>query len=454
MAGAGWFVAGALAAAVVTAWASRRRNRAAVARAAAAVARVADVAAEESPDAWPRGWDEVAAAARRTRRTILDREEATESRLRDLQAILYSTTSGFIAMDPLHRVLDLNPAAARWLQADPATARGRLVQEVARHPELNRFLDDAFDATAPIERVLRVAAAPLGDAGPLSLRAASEPLRDATGRAVGLLVSLQDVTRVERLESLRSEFVANVSHELRTPITSIKGYVETLLQIGVEEPERVRRFLEIVKRNADRLSSLVEDLLALASLEQAETEERPELAIGPVGGEAIVRTVVDLLGPTADARRIRIDERIDPAVSVLANATLAEQALSNLLSNAIRYSPEGSRVTLSVRGREGMGELAVADEGPGIAPRHLDRIFERFYRVDKARSSSMGGTGLGLALVKHIAQALGGRVEVESVLGAGSRFAILLPLTPPSNASPSNRSPSNTSPSNTPLTGS
>ena len=183
-----------------------------------------------------------------------------------------------------------------------------------------------------------------------------------------------------------------------------------------------------MQRNAARLSALVEDLLALASLEQAHSEASPELELRELRAADVVRGVIELLGPAADARRIRLESSIDEAVVVRANATLAEQALSNLVSNAIRYSPEGSRVTLAVRSAGALAELSVTDEGPGIAAKHLERIFERFYRVDKARSSSLGGTGLGLAIVKHIAQALGGRVEVSSELGAGSRFSIFLPL--------------------------
>jgi two-component system, OmpR family, phosphate regulon sensor histidine kinase PhoR len=378
-------------------------------------------------------WDRIAIAGRRALRVIAERDRAAASRLQELEAILYSTGSGFAALDAAHRVLDLNPAAAAWLGVSSSGAKGRLVQEVCRQPELNRFLDDAFEAKGTFERTIEITAP-----RPLILRAIGEPLRYSGGRTFVLLLSLQDVTRIRRLESLRSEFVANVSHELRTPITSIKGYVDTLLQVGLDDPTRARKFLEIVQRNTARLSALVEDLLALASLEQIRSDDSHGLEISTIRAGDIVNGVIELLGPAAEARGIRLLRDIDESISVLANATLAEQALSNLVSNAIRYSPDGSRVTLSVRpaarGGEArdsgasMAEFSVTDEGPGIGPKHLERIFERFYRVDKARSSSMGGTGLGLAIVKHIAQALGGSVEVKSELGAGSRFSILLPI--------------------------
>ena len=341
------------------AWRIRARQRAD--RIAQTIERLGEQVTEEDfgrlQDSLAAPWDRIAVAGRRALRAIAARERAAAVRLQDLEAILYSTASGFIAIDPRHRVLDINPAAAQWLGTDLTKARGRLMQEVARLPELNRFLDDAFGAPDSIERTLQCAGTP-----PLLLRAMSEPLRDATGRAVGMLVSLQDVTRMHRLETLRSEFVANVSHELRTPITSIKGYVETLLQVGSEDPARVRKFLEIVQRNATRLSSLVEDLLALASLEQVPSSEGHGLEIGPIRAAEIARGVSELLGPPADARRIRVELKVDDSVLVLANTTLAEQALSNLLSNAIRYSPEGSRVTLGVRRVGEMGELSVPTE--------------------------------------------------------------------------------------------
>ncbi len=377
----------------------------------------------------PESWQELAAAGRRAVREVAQRESSLAARVRDLEAILHSTGSGFIAVDPTHRVLDLNPAAAEWLHASRDEARGRLVQEIARHPELNRFLNDAVTRREPLERTIRLAGPPDRE-----LRVMSEPLRDAAGRTLGLLLSLQDVTHLRRLESLRSEFVANVSHELRTPITSIKGYIETLLQVGTDDPARARKFLEIVHRNTVRLSSLVEDLLSLASLEQLGGE--PEsLEMAELAAREIVDAVVELLGPAAEAKRIALRVEADASVRVRANRTLVEQAVANLLSNAIRYSPEDTTVTLGVRALGEECEISVRDEGPGIAKRHRERIFERFYRVDRSRSTAAGGTGLGLAIVKHIANAHGGHVDVESEIGAGSRFALNLPRVPTSAAS-------------------
>ena len=374
-------------------------------------------------DQLPGSWREIPVAAARAARTVESARSSLAARVRDLEAILQSTAAGFIAIDPTHRVLDLNQAAATWIGVERTHARGRLVQEVARHPQLNRLLDDAMARAQPVERTVRLE-------GPTAreLHALSEPLRDAAGRTLGLLLSLQDVTQLRRLEGLRSEFVANVSHELRTPITAIKGYVETLLQVGTDDPARARKFLEVVQRNTLRLSNLVEDLLALASLEQTTGVDGHHLELVAVSASEILNEALLLLGPTAEAKSIRLQTAGDLRLRMLANRTLLEQAIVNLLSNAIRYSPEKTTVTLAAREVRGVCELSVQDEGPGIAGRHLERIFERFYRVDRSRSSAAGGTGLGLAIVKHIAQAHGGSVEVQSELGAGSRFALLIPI--------------------------
>jgi len=325
----------------------------------------------------------------------------------------------------------LNGAGASMLGVAVEGARGRLLPEVARHPALNRFVSEAIGRSESSEAELELEGRPTR-----SVRATAEPLRDPTGRSLGVLVSLQDITRIRRLESLRSDFVSNVSHELRTPITAIKGYVETLLQIGSDDPVRVRKFLEVVQRNTTRLSNLVEDLLALASLEQDSVGDRNAIEMHPVSAASIVQDVCEQLAPHAEARRIRLERTSTPGLRVVVNRVLAEQALANLVSNAARYAKEGTRVRIHARELDAASaEFAVTDEGPGIAPKHLERIFERFYRVDRSRArgptgsglADGGGTGLGLAIVKHIAQVHGGRVEVESTLGVGSTFRLVLP---------------------------
>jgi two-component system phosphate regulon sensor histidine kinase PhoR len=376
---------------------------------------------------WPSELEAVAAAGRRAVAAGQERARALSARVLELEAILRSTTDGVLALDMRQRVLDLNPAAERLLGVVAGTARGRLLQESTRYPDLNRFVSKALLAETECEGDLR-----FEGNHPREIRAIGTPLRDAGGRMIGLLLSLQDITRLRRLESLRSEFVANVSHELRTPITAIKGYVETLLQVGTEDRVQLQRFLEIVQRNAQRLSALVEDLLDLASLEQAGADAKPRLEAASIDAALLVQEVREQLTPAAEARRVAIEAHVPAELRVVAHRLLVEQALMNLVSNAIRYSPEGGTVEISVRTRvdgpaQAFVEFAVRDCGPGIAPVHHERIFERFYRVDRARSRAQGGTGLGLAIVKHIAQLHGGRVELDSAIGEGSVFRFLVP---------------------------
>jgi two-component system phosphate regulon sensor histidine kinase PhoR len=224
---------------------------------------------------------------------------------------------------------------------------------------------------------------------------------------------------------MRSEFAANVSHELRTPITNIKGYVETLLQIDDAEPAQTRRFLEIVHRNTVRLSGIVEDILTLAFLE--EPEAKHALPLDPIAVVDIAQQVVEDLGSAAAARGMQLVICGKKDARVVGNRSLLEQALANFVSNAIKYSAEGTTVKIEISEEAASLRISVSDSGPGIAPKHLPRIFERFYRIDKARSRTQGGTGLGLAIVKHIATIHGGRVEAASDLGQGSRFSLILP---------------------------
>ena len=224
---------------------------------------------------------------------------------------------------------------------------------------------------------------------------------------------------------MRSEFAANVSHELRTPITNIKGYVETLLQVGIEDPQQRQKFLEIVHRNTVRLSGIVEDILTLAFLE--EPESRHTLTRESVSMNKITAQVIEDLELTAQAKNVRLDLLAPQDIHVFVNRSLAEQALANLVSNAIKYSPADARVKIEVALGDRCARITVEDTGPGIASKHLPRIFERFYRVDKARARTQGGTGLGLAIVKHIATIHGGRVELTSELGRGCRVSLYLP---------------------------
>ncbi len=339
-------------------------------------------------------------------------------------AILRSMEEGVIALDREQRVLNINRFAESMLGVDAESARGRLLQEVARQSALNRFVADAFAGESVAMREFEFQ----GETRRV-VRGAASALRDEDGEPAGLLLVLSDITQLRRLEGMRSDFAANVSHELRTPITNIVGYAENLLEDDLADPEQARRFIKVIAENASRLGAIVEDMLALTRLERPGSHasfETASSALLPVVESACAQL-------RKEAERKKIDLRVEVPEDAWAeiNQPLVEQAVVNLVSNALKYSPSSSSVTVAagparLREQEGV-RIAVIDEGPGIEARHLPRVFERFYRVDKGRSRDQGGTGLGLAIVKHIALLHKGEVGVESELGKGSTFFILLP---------------------------
>jgi two-component system phosphate regulon sensor histidine kinase PhoR len=335
------------------------------------------------------------------------------------EAVLGSMIEGVLAIDARQRIVGMNRAAADLLGIDLDDVIRRPLQEVVRNPDLRRFALLAIDCREPVEDDLVLRAA-----RDRTIRLRGTALRDLSGEG-GAVIVLNDVTDMQRLENVRRDFVANVSHELKTPVASIKGFVETLLDGAVDDPGNSRRFLEIVNRQADRLASIIEDLLALSRIEQSEGIGNLPLETIPI---AEVFTAVEAdCRPRAEDRSITFESDCPAALTAAVNPPLVEQAVINLVDNAIKYSEAGGHVRLAAR-REG-AELViqVRDRGTGIAAEHLPRLFERFYRVDKARSRKLGGTGLGLSIVKHIVQAHGGGIIVESTPGIGSTFTIRLP---------------------------
>ncbi len=230
----------------------------------------------------------------------------------------------------------------------------------------------------------------------------------------------------EDLARMRQEFVANVSHELKTPITLIKGFVETLMDGAKDDPIELERFLRIIQTHADRLDAIIEDLLSLSRIEQDQDNAR--ITFETVRLKSVFDRVIQSCELAIKQKNIVVISACPDEIVCQANPALLEQALINLLDNAIKYGPAKSTVALSCRKSKGEIQISVADEGRGIEEKHLPYIFQRFYRVDKGRSRKEGGTGLGLAIVKHIIQAHGGQIEVESELDKGSIFTISLPI--------------------------
>lgn len=365
---------------------------------------------------------ELAALARTMNQMAAQLQERIDAVIRqrnEFETVLASMVEGVVAIDLQGRIMSFNAAFTRMLAVPAGPVKGRDIHEIIRdrgfHQLLaesavqNRLVQGDFVVRQPVERVFDTHCVPLAG------------LADVPA---GTLVVLHDVTRVRRLENVRQDFVANVSHEIRTPLTAIKGFVETLM-MAAEDPEERRRFLDIIQRHVNRLDDILEDLLALARLEQRGEGATVTLETTPLRG--VIETAVQLVQWKADARGVRLALDCPPEITARLDATLLEQALINLIDNAVKYSPEKETVHIAAVQTDGELQIRVRDHGPGIPQKYQPRIFERFFRVDKARSRKIGGTGLGLAIVKHISQVHGGWVSLESSSWRGSTFTIHLP---------------------------
>jgi len=338
------------------------------------------------------------------------------------QAIFSSMIEGVIAVDRDERIISMNQAAGRIVGARPGEATGRTIPEVIRNAELLRFAARAVESDQPIEGEVALET----DRGWRHLQTQGTVLRDLEGRAVGAVIVLHDVTRLRQLESMQRDFVANVSHELKTPITSIRGFLETLNEGAIEEPDHARRFLQIMSRQADRLEAIIEDLLMLSRLErdgESDQVEREEVKIHRI----LEAAVADC---RARAEEAAVEVVLDCPATLMGfvNSRLLEQAVVNLVDNAIKYSGRQTVVTVTAQEENDQVVIRVIDQGPGIERKHHAKLFDRFYRVDKGRSRMMGGTGLGLAITRHIALVHRGTVRIDSTPGQGSTFSIHIPV--------------------------
>lgn len=352
---------------------------------------------------------------------LKDRIQSVEDQRRRQEALLTSMAEAVVAVDSDESILLLNRAAARLFGVDAKNAQGKPLQLVIRNDSLQRIVTRALDGEFTELDEVVVPGRPYK-----FLQAHAEPLRSTFGSNIGTLVVMNDVSKLRRLEGIRKDFVANVSHELKTPITSIKGFVETLRDGAFEDEESREKFLGIVSKEADRLTSIIEDLLSLSRVE--EDTDHGRIAVERCSLSQLLHSAIRACEPKAAERSAHIRFECDDNISLDANSRLLEQAVINLVDNAIKYSDEGSELIVWGEENESGVSIKVTDRGPGIDAEHQARLFERFYRVDKARSRQMGGTGLGLAIVKHIAQAHGGDVSIDSKVGYGSTFTIKIPL--------------------------
>ncbi len=440
-----WLLAlAALAATVIALAAARIATR----RMARPIEELAAQAARMASSPWgrpevflPRNWREpaeimaLAAALTRMAAELSARMAAAKKQSQEFAAILESMKDAVFALDAELAITMANKAAAELTGASDRPIVGRNLLEALRSGDLYALTSECRDTGerksgvyalyTSGERWYRAHAAPLPSGVP-GTSGSSDPFPKQ-----GVVLALSDITEMRRLEKVRKEFVANVSHELRTPIQLIQGFSETLIAEKPDEPEQERHFLEIIRRNAERMGSIVDDLLSLARLEQ---DAGSWLALAHVRVWEIVGAAVEAVEAvyeTAVGMKPSITRSVAENLVAVVNAGLVEQALLNLLDNAVKYSPPGSRIHISAEAWEGMAVFRVKDSGPGIPPRDLSHIFERFYRVDKARSRTSGGTGLGLAIVRHIALIHGGTVSVSSELGHGSTFMFSIPIAGP-----------------------
>ncbi len=348
-----------------------------------------------------------------------DRIRTVVQQKNEQTAVLASMVEGVVAVDSEQRLLNINQAAAGMFNVDPGRVRNRPISEVVDNRLLHEFIlkilggRQAVDGEIVLHEEQKI------------LQCQGTPLLDSQGNFIGALAVFHDQTRLRKLEDLRREFVSNVSHELKTPITTIKGFVETLLDGDLNEVEDTRKFLGIISRHSDRLNAIIEDLLSLSRIEREEESAGIELEPGAV--REVLLCAMQGCEIKARDKKITLELTCDSKLRARINPPLLEQAVVNLIDNALKYSDPGGTVKITGVTDGGEVQIRVLDRGCGIPPGHHERIFERFYRVDKARSRNLGGTGLGLAIVKHIAVTHSGSVSVQSAPGEGSLFVIHLP---------------------------
>ena len=353
---------------------------------------------------------EIEASQRKQQQTSLD-DKAQQ------QVLFNSMLEGLLLLDRSRKIYLVN-RAFKNLFGLKTELRGKTIVEALRLHELDELIRRVEAEQQVLDYEIK-----LPDLNERWLQVNAAVITNAAGERDGTILVFRDLTRLKQLERTREEFVANVSHELRTPLSLIKGYVETLLDGARDNPEVAERFLKIIERNANRLDLLIQDLLTISALES----EKIKLNLLPVKIRALAEKVLTDLNAKAENKNVELVNDV-PELTANGDVNRLDQVIANLVDNAIKYGrAQGSVVVGGKKLDDGRLEIFVRDDGPGIPPEAIDRVFERFYRVDKARSRDQGGTGLGLSIVKHIVQAHGGDVRVESELGKGATFFFTVP---------------------------
>lgn len=351
--------------------------------------------------------------AERLKKSVQELDDRTTK----MEAILRGMVDGVLAVDNAGRIMLVNPVAEKIFNINMRDVTGRHLIEVVRNYELNEFINTSLTkGTVSFKELILLP-------GEQILRVHISPIKDYSGRTLGIVAVMRDITELRKLEKVRSDFVANVSHELRTPLTSIKGFVETLIDGAYKDPNLARRFLNIIDFETGRLYRLINDLRDLSQLETNQIKLNMENVRLP----AIIEEIMMIFNTRLEEKKLGFSTHFPENLpAVKADPDWLRQIFINLVDNAIKYTPPGGKVWIEAVEKGGFVKIQVCDTGIGIPEQDIPRLFERFYRVDKARSRQEGGTGLGLSIVKHIIKSLGGQIKVESKVGRGSKFIFLL----------------------------
>lgn len=348
---------------------------------------------------------------------LVEKMQILEKQSHQLEAILRSMAEGVIAVDKETRIISINPSIAKMFNLDKKSAEGVFFLEAIRNSDLFELMSVSLKEASfvskeivlewPVQRVLKINTSPIFEKEEVN----------------GCLMVIHDITEIKRLERMRSDFVANVSHELKTPLTSIKGFVETLLEEAFEDRENSINFLKIIHEHTNRINRIINDLLDLSSFESKTISLEKETF--PL--KSFVEEIISGLRAQLREKKVKVEVNIALNLNINADKDKLRQVLVNLLSNAIKFNKENGEIKIYAEPDKEFTKITVEDSGIGIPEKDIPRIFERFYRVDKARSRQLGGTGLGLSIVKHITELHGGKVGVESTEGLGSKFWFTLP---------------------------
>ncbi|HBE80716.1 MAG TPA: PAS domain-containing sensor histidine kinase [Firmicutes bacterium] len=347
-------------------------------------------------------------------------------RMEEIQAILASMSEGVVATDITGQISLINPAARELFNLNPGEGVGEFPYKVFPDSELSDIFHQVYVKGYPQEREIiwpgvmeRV----------LQLRLA--PIRDDVNEVRGVVAVIGDVTKLRQLETMRKDFVANVSHELKTPLTSIKGFIETLIDGAINQRETALKFLTIIYQETERLNNIIHDLLDLSKMESGKTELKKK----PINLNRLVEDIIVTVESRLREKNLELKRELQATI-IHGDEDLLREVIINLLDNAIKYTPEDGSIQIGTHETSDGVVFYIKDNGLGVPKESLARLFERFYRVDKGRSRAMGGTGLGLSIVKHIIERHGGKVSVVSELGKGSQFSFLLPYVPSEEEQP------------------